>query len=345
MARVFRQQTADGDAWLHFSPNGKGKYRLLTEDGLSDLPDDFVLAANFAEVLTQKQIADLIDSNFPRHDSTSAWSDIFLKLHAGEHHQCSRPDADQIIVPITRLREFRRSFSSWTMELKRGQAFLFREKPQLLKELWKSSVLELAGYRFIEPFFPAGQRKDPSETPIVTVIADIKRTSQAQAYFKHKFRLNTEVCGMSLTYLDREIAPLRTPGGQFSGGQPATSTGCGGADLLLINRNRICVGEIKIRDDSELFDALLQGLWYASELATKNQIERIKSVYSDKLNGVDLDASGIDVVILSIDQKANDQTRNATIELVNWINEFGNFNRLGTVHLLENHGDDWRPIQ
>jgi len=343
MARVVRQQTADGDAWIHFSPKGKGKYRLLTEDGLSDLPDDFVLADNFAEELTQKQIADLIDSNFPRHKNSNEWSKIFSKLRAGDHHQCSRLDADQIIVPITRLREFRYSFSSWTMQLKRGQAFLFSEKPELLKELWQLSVSKLAEYRFVEPFFPAGQRKDLSETP--TVIAEIRRTPQAQAYFKHKFCLNTEVCGMSLTYLDREIAPLRTPGGQFSGGQPATSTGCGGADLLLINRNRICVGEIKIRDDSELFDALLQGLWYASELATENQIERIKSVYSDKLYGVDLNDSGIDVVILSIDQKASDPTRKATIELVNWINEFGAFNRLGTVHLLENHGDDWRPIQ
>lgn len=344
MSSVVRQKTAGEDEWFHVSPRGEGRLRLLTDVGLVNVSADFIPSESFAEILTERQIEDLIGSNFPSIASAEKWAEIFFSLRAGNHHQSVRTAFNQIIVPVTRLREFRRSFSTWTTELKRGQAYLFAERPELLRELWQSAVLTLREYYFIQPFFPEGQRNDLPNAP--TAAAQILRTPDAAAYFSQRLNGNSEIGGLTITYLDREIAPLRTPGGQFSNGVPATSTGRGGMDLLLIQRGRICAGEVKIRNDSELFDALLQSLWYASELATENQIHRIETVYREKLSDIELDKTGIDVVIFSIEQNSNtgDSTRESTIKLVNWINQKGKFDRLGTIYMLENDGDNWKRI-
>jgi hypothetical protein len=51
-------------------------------------------------------------------------------------------------------------------------------------------------------------------------------------------------------------------------------------DLLLECRGIPVVGEIKAKRDANMFFALVQGLMYAAELATENQLRRLKDHYN-----------------------------------------------------------------
>lgn len=87
--------------------------------------------------------------------------------------------------------------------------------------------------------------------------------------------------------VDFEISPYRSTGRvPFESGKVGTSGG-GGLDLLLRDRaDRLVIGEVKARNNKNLFLALIQSLTYAVELTSGPQMARVKSCYPDHYTGL-----------------------------------------------------------
>lgn len=85
-------------------------------------------------------------------------------------------------------------------------------------------------------------------------------------------------------YVDYEVSPLRTKRAQFDDGRSGKSSGGGGIDLLLCDKQCGCpvIGEIKAKNDSTMFLALIQALTYAVEMTTPNQSARLLKAYKKK---------------------------------------------------------------
>lgn len=334
MAKIVSQDSAGDSRWFHIHQD---VVRELTDTGLLDDPDEVDNSGTFSSILTKSQIERLIDAKFPRKDDNESWIRILRKLEANEHHVILKDDTKQII-PLTELRKFRRAFKDFSKALQREQAQLFAKNPDLVKSLWNDSVSALVEYDNQESFHPGRGRKSLPDAP--STVLGIERTTEAAAYFKTTCEADVVLGQHGFIYIDREICPLRTRGAKFSDGSPATSSGRGGMDLLLLHHNRICAGEIKIRADTELFGALVQVLWYASEVASENQIRRVERAYVDQLKRTSVTKTEIDIAIFSIDQP-EDPTLEPTLALIRKINEQKGFSRLGEILVLRNNGDEW----
>lgn len=334
MAKVVRTENAEGHIWYHVSTRGgTKKFRRLSKTGLSDNRDN----PEFWDFeLNDSDINNLVGTT-PKINDSYLWGQVYSILESGDFQSRLLLQKDSAIVPRTRLRRFRFAFRDWTKGLKRAQADFFSKNVECLKELWNLSVKEIETYKCQESFHPGNRVELPSGSKSPS---KIQNTLEAASYFRNTYSAQKALGQITVQYLDREIAPLRTRNAKFVGGGSATSSGTGGMDLLLLSGKRVCAGEIKVGKDSELFEALLQVMWYASELATAAQIERVCKCYKKN----DLEKTKIDMAVFSINQK-DDPTRLATINLVNEINKNGGFKNLGCIHLLENQGDNWAQIK
>lgn len=333
MSTIEKIETADGLHWFHVNQQN---YRLLTEFGIVERDEVFTRAHASQIVLTAGQITEMMGGRaFAAWRNHDYWSEAYARLTrvTQDGYDVAAQNNPTPCVPKSKLRAYRKSFVSWDTPLKLGQAVMFAARPELLKSLWNQSIDKIQSYNFQASFHNGGR----NDLPPPGQLGEIFNTTSAAAFIqKHGIGVN----GTDFRYLDREIAPLRTPGGVFEDGSPATSTGRGGMDLLLSIGSRICAGEVKVGNDSPLFDALLQVLWYASEIASDNQLRRIRDVYGIK----DMDQSKVDAVVISISQP-DDLTRQATLSIVDAINNTDGWNRLGKVHLIENIEDEWKPIR
>lgn len=339
VVKIVKCEDATGESWFHLSTrNESSAYRQLTPEGLGN---STVEKKVWTVELSSKQVSLLLGKKIPPTSLIEAWVRLLEILETSDYQTILTADNSCHTVPRTRLRKFRFAFRDWSMGLKRGQAEFFADNVELLRDLWNQSIIELTHYNYQNRFYPKkGRRSLPANAIELSKIED---TIHAARYFEVNYSNEQVLSGVQVRYLDREIAPLRTPGGQFVGGGAATSTGRGGMDLLLLVNNRVCAGEVKVGRDSELFEALLQALWYGSEIATEHQISRVVN-HSELQNYQD---SKVDVAVFSINQTQNrnpDRTRDATIRLVDLINKDGKFTNLGTVHLFENDGNDWKAI-
>ena len=71
-------------------------------------------------------------------------------------------------------------------------------------------------------------------------------------------------------------------------------------DLLLAEDGLPIVCEVKIDSDQDAFYGLIQALAYAAELATPNQIERLKENYPNKFNdGIEPKDIGVLVLLVN----------------------------------------------
>lgn len=333
MTKVIRSENAAGKNWYHLSTRSDNKVvRQLTKDGLvasSDKPHSWDIA------LRKSQVAQLV-GRFPRIGESDDWIKLLKILERGEFESKLTAEKNTVFVPRTRLRSFRFAFRDWTMGLKRAQADFFANNVDCLRELWNLSITEIEKYTYQESFHNRTNCILSSEPK---ALSDIQNTVDAATYFKSHFTSPAQMCRNTFQYLDREIAPLRTRNAHFVGGAAATSSGSGGMDLLLLSGERVCAGEVKVGEDSELFEALLQGMWYGSELATRKQITRVATHYSKD----NVEEEKVDVAIFSINQE-RDKTREATIKLVKEITDKGGFKNLGSVYLFENNSDKWNSI-
>ncbi|MBM3967003.1 MAG: hypothetical protein FJ308_18350 [Planctomycetes bacterium] len=338
MTKIVRSENAAGKNWYHLPTNRENiVVRQLTTAGLivsSDKP------LSWDVELSQSQVAQLV-GKFPSVGEENHWKKLLSVLEGGKYQSKLSAEKNSILVPRTRLRSFRFAFRDWTKKLKREQAAFFASNVDCLQELWKLSVKEIEKYTYQESFHDRTEDLLRAESK---ALSKVKNTVDAATYFKSHYSslaisLGNLVPSVTIQYLDREIAPLRTPNAQFVGGGAATTSGSGGMDLLLLAGNRVCAGEVKVGKDSELFEALLQAMWYGSELATQSQIERVAKCYGKNT----LVKATIDIAVFSINQKP-DPTREATVQLVKKINDEGKFKNLGNVYLFENNGEEWKAI-
>ena len=109
-------------------------------------------------------------------------------------------------------------------------------------------------------------------------------------------------------YVDYEINPLRTTSSCFESGKPASSSGAGGMDLLLISGEGDdalpAVGEIKAETEhvGPTF-ALIQAMAYAAELVTAHQWIRLGNSYPDEFGEICVESRTPCVDLLVILQK------------------------------------------
>ncbi len=334
MSKVVRAENADGKFWYHLSARkDQNRYRRLLVDGLSG-PIDEPLVCDLE--LSEAEVARLL-GKFPRLDQAAEWASLLGILEAGDYQPILSLEGQSVQVPRTRLRTFRFAFRDWTQRLKRSQARFFAENVDCLKELWNLSVKAMSAYNLQQPFHEGARKTQSTECKD---LSQIRNTLDAQSYFACNFGERSQLVDVPFQYLDREIAPLRTPNGHFVGGGAATSSGCGGMDVLASLDGKFCAGEIKVGNDSELFEALLQALWYGSELATDNQLARMKLHTRSNMQS----SSKINVAVFSINQR-QDPTRADTLKVVNKINSGGGFTNLGKIYLFENVKDNWRYIE
>ena len=112
-----------------------------------------------------------------------------------------------------------------------------------------------------------------------------------------------EVDDLAFSMVDFEIFPFRTTRSCTERGEPATSAGSGGMDMLLaVNIDDVtvpAVGEIKA--DTENVGptfALIQSLMYASQIATPNQFERLAERYPNVFGHLRDESPTVQIIIV-----------------------------------------------
>lgn len=336
----------DGPLWFHLSESKEKRiFRRLVGLGWESREIDSTV---FLDQKKSKKLKEIAGSERLPIAEISLWKKLFEKLEkessADKLTLNERKTSKKVVtVPRTRLRSFRFQYRDWNQDFKRSMATFFSKDPTQLSFLWKNAVKALADYKCSDPF--ASDKRKTLPTPPAT-IAGINNTLTAQSFFKNG---KPECLPPDIKYLDREIAPLTTR----NGGLSAIGTCRGGMDLLLargpIDKRRIGVGEIKVGEDSELFEAFLQAFWYASEVATRHQVKRLSDQYLEDFRGVHNENgfTPIDIFIFSINQNLrNDLTYKATIKVVRKINGSPkDYPGLGKIYLYQNAGNNWQLIE
>ena len=177
------------------------------------------------------------------------------------------------IIPKTKLHYFYDSLTRYRVRRQLDICDNLIKYPSCLHTLYTDACNDFSRYSNIEENFItiSNKRKQLEFTGI------INSTPQLLALFDEQRDLKVERnITLDFKYIEREINPLRTTKTIFETGIPGTSSGVGGLDFIGINKKyNPVLGEIKIRDDENVFYAFIQLLTYCSELFTENQVDRI----------------------------------------------------------------------
>jgi len=203
------------------------------------------------------------------------------------------------IVPLTPLHHFYRdlrksNLTPESIEFSLGGAAGI-EPGEFLAELFHRSVDRFSAYRNLDDEFI------PSNAARTNAVSELFARRVVQAFRNEP---QTVADSLRASYVDYEVSPMRTRRAAFEDGQSAKSSGHGGIDLLLRNKEngRPIVGEIKASTESVgITFALIQASKYAVELATDNQWERLCKYY-DKYNDKKFNDGthpGIEILIVS----------------------------------------------
>ncbi len=111
-------------------------------------------------------------------------------------------------------------------------------------------------------------------------------------------------------YVDYDISPYRTTGSQFEDGSSGKSSGTGGMDILLSNKQdqTPIVGETKADTDVNPFLGLIQSLMYAVELSTPSQRIRLSQSYQGRF-AVSSPDEGIDIYLFLLRYAQDEQSQ------------------------------------
>jgi len=177
-------------------------------------------------------------------------------------------------IPVTELRNFywflRQSSLRYVINPMQ-KLMIMNGKPsseavEMLAGLFHRSVNQFSRYNNLKDEFLPESRKSPQE--------DGQKDQKFAQHVVDLLKRGDNIFGY--TYVDCEISPLRTTGA----GEP--DSGAGGLDFLAATRDSPplpIVGEVKADNDRTPLFALIQALTYTSELATKNQLDRLHRVY------------------------------------------------------------------
>lgn len=332
----------DGNRWYHKSVRNQTLiFRWLNNNFWETVNIDPDAITEEASEATLRKLAAGEPLGLPY---VNLWKDLFAKLSQGAHSNLTAEqpvdeqddaEAEVITVPRTRLKAFRFQYRDWNKALQSSTARMFANEPLQLAFLWQNAFKSLQSYQCDAAF--TGKKRKALPTGI-QYSEQIINTVTAASFFRDA---EDGTLPLKVTYVDREIAPLTTPGAND------VATCRGGMDLLLRSEDgNVCVGEIKVGNDSELFAAFLQALWYGSEIATYNQMNRLQQHYEGKFDKLvqDHQFKPIDVMVFSIRQE-EDETYEPTLKVADFIN--GNpriFPGLRSVAFFSNFGNGWEKI-
>lgn len=194
----------------------------------------------------------------------------------------------RVIIPTTQLRYFYQSFELFdanpVWETAKGINGS-KDKKKFIVKMIERSLQHFSIYdNRTEPFLADDNDRiplpeiNPEERFIETrhVIRAIKDANiDNQTEYKIRF-------------IEREIDPRRSRLSMYDFGKEASGSGTGGADFIgwEVNSDLPFIGEVKTRDDTNAFKALIQVLTYFTEFSTPNQIERCNrhNVFGRTLN-------------------------------------------------------------
>jgi hypothetical protein len=278
---------------------------------LTDLPGD-------CEVLDEITLEDVQqrtnqDVNVSVVNNPAHWDQVLGMLDAqeavqgeddpprppgGVHPQAPQPNPEvgpvqpAVVIPVTEMRylySVLEDFNSIEFHLAMAHETERAPVPRRLAQRFGASVRKFGSYDNVnEPFHP--DRPDlPAYDQQVDQPQHIPNTDDlTMRLVQQQGGVGTVVNDPSLNFrfVDREIMPARTTGRAFyANGVPATHGKK--LDWLLANAtdNRLVIGEIKIRNDSNPFYALIQSLMYTAELVTDHQIQRLNTYYRQQDDG------------------------------------------------------------
>ncbi|MBY0527985.1 MAG: hypothetical protein K2R98_31600 [Gemmataceae bacterium] len=295
-------------AWFHASPRGDGELRLRR------IPLDF--RGPFRDMTpeaidqehpgwkqyTLREVGELINlpvSSFPVDEPTS-WLLVAERMEKRIQQQPTK------IIPVTTLRRF----YGWLRDrpIKVEKEFLhaslaehFLRHPGKLVDLFVTSCAEFQPYDNRNEGFVEGRDAERFLATERAGTDPLVKQFQAQSVVV----VVSPAGEIRLGYVDREVGTRRSSKNTgpwlFADGRPATESGAGGMDLLLVAHElgrEPCpvVGEIKVQRDETPFFALIQVLTYAAELCTLHQIARLRRSYP--AFSALLDKPGVELVLL-----------------------------------------------
>lgn len=194
----------------------------------------------------------------------------------------------------TQLRDYYAALTALQEEEQTLLAEAHATDPTPLIDRFLHSV-STAGRRVVDPSegFHESGRVDPPDPP--TPFDELVKTLH---FASHLVGRETEVADdprLSFAYVDREIFPGRTRGKARM--QKRT------LDLLLVNlKDRTpIVGELKIRNDSLTYFALVQALMHVAELVSDLQRDRLSGHYPNARFGTVGDSPAIDLYVIAFE--------------------------------------------
>ena len=189
-------------------------------------------------------------------------------------------------VPITDLRRVYELLRTLNESLKREKANElhlaiakgFLASPAAFASLWKSSLDQFCTYEPGNLAYLDHRRKplpanvkDPLQSTN-TLVAAIQGAEGLLPVVDHP--------ELRFTYVERELNPRRTKDAIYESGEPASSSGTGGTDVLLRSNDGVpIIGEIKVNRDTNPFFGLVQVLTYAVEFCIPQQIARLATSF------------------------------------------------------------------
>lgn len=339
MARVIALSNPEDPTrlqWAHLSVRGESvRLRVrggqaLVDASLDGLPVDYVdLSAGEAVRRLADKDRDFMVVTPPPYTDGLWWWDFLSRLDRAFPDVDSIRTPDGVRVPITVLRELYEQPE--TRRLTRGDGSACRLLLRLLPTLWRDSTNHFASYQNHEAF---NQERDPLDSADES--ANPQRTNDAVASIQAQGGI-----GDGLVYVEREFSPRRTTGAILENGLPARSSGSGGADLLFARNGEPVIGELKLEGDASAAFALIQALTYAAELATPNQLTRLKDHLPTAFGSIDPHTTPVHIALL-IAAHESDPTLIDTLAAVRNLNDGANRpERLGTVSIYVPHGTSW----
>lgn len=345
-------QFPQGLRWAHLSTRGTTiKVRERQDGGLVEVPftgnltDYETLSAGSAirRLLQLRPDAASrygIDLSSVRSHHDEAWWVAFLTAldeavpsseQLDEEAPASAKRSPDFWVPITSLRYFYEQSETRKVvaSAQNGRQLLLRSLPML----WRDSVRHFESYDNDESF---NQPRDPLlETPS----DEFGRTNEVVASITAQGGIDPQ-----WSYVEREFSPRRTTGAKHENGTSASNTGAGGVDVLLRNASgEPGIGEIKLRGDTCAAFALIQSLTYAAELATANQLRRLRK-HCPGFNDLTHDPEAVHALVLLVDPE-NDPTLGDTVLTARALNDAGlDSLRLRSVSVWRFSPEGWTRI-
>lgn len=332
--------TKAGPVWCHLSQlGGTTRLRRFSEGVAYDVE---IESDEIEEFVPLKDCKVLVQA--PNYSVTNAdvWTQILQCLEVGrtpavepvQDRNASKP----IVVPITVLRRFYELIKLLDVDTWENLADFYSKRPASIERLWNQSQAAFCDYRNLDGW---GRGHTKLLPPAPASIGAIRSTNEFVAALEGANDATALTRIEGFTFVERELNPRRTRNATYADGRRATNSGAGGIDVLFrSDTGSPGIAEVKVRDDKNAFFALVQAMTYAVELATQNQLTRLKMHFPDQFEKLNPEKAKVEIVLLMVNH-VPDRSRDAIARLVTELNRRKKCKKLGKILVVENRGEEW----